>query len=128
MTTSDDNSTLANLLTQTITSKQQLLAPPDEQLAEAMRKLAWKAYEEGMMILEAGSPSERTALIRLILSRTMGLVGTESTQHFEIMREEFYTMMDDIRGTDAVLEPPLDDAEIIPAPVDAYDPDEGIND
>lgn len=124
MTTTNDNSVLTALLGE----KHTILAPPDEQLAEAMRKLAWKAYEEGMLILECGSPQERTALIRLILSRTMSLVGTESTQHFEIMREEFMTMMEDIRGSESILELPTDDAEAVPAPVDIDYSDEGIDD
>lgn len=68
------------------------LSPADEELANAMRTLAWTAFEEAMNTLIYGSPADKQALVRTIISRSMGLVGmtVETSTH------EMRTKMDDL--------------------------------
>lgn len=82
------------------------LSPEDAELASAMRRVAWMAVEKAMETLQYGNPRDKQQLIRAILSRTMGLVGVETTQRFDEMRNEFETMLVDLRGDEKVLEDP----------------------
>lgn len=70
------------------------LSPADEELANAMRTLAWTAFEEAMNTLIYGSPSDKQALVRAIISRSMGLVGMTVETNTHEMRNK----MDDLMG------------------------------
>lgn len=99
------------------------LSPEDQQLAEAMRGLAWRCYEEAMVTLEYGHPTEKAALVRLVLQRSMGLVGMETTQRFDDLRTEFEKLLESSRlpsrGTNAEPSAP---------PIDVDYSDEGTDD
>jgi len=69
------------------------LQPEDKELADAMRDLAWRAYNEARVIIEYGSPGERLGLIKTILSRTSAMVGQETTTRYDEMRNEFDEMV-----------------------------------
>ena len=94
------------------------LSPEDKQLAEAMRGLVWRAYEEAMRILEYGHPDKKDALVRLILQRSLGLVGMESTERFDELRSAFDTMLTEVR----TLPEATVHVEARPAALDTYDP------
>jgi hypothetical protein len=69
------------------------LQPEDKELADAMRDLAWRAYNEAKVIIEYGSPGERLGLIKTILARTSSMVGVETTTRYDEMRNEFDEMV-----------------------------------
>lgn len=98
------------------------LSPEDKQLAEAMRGLAWRAYEEAMVTLEFGHPHDKQALIRLILQRSMGLVGMETTERFDELRTDFESLLTSAREMGTV------DADSAAIPIDADYSDEGPDD
>jgi uncharacterized protein (DUF2235 family) len=86
------------------------LAPADQEIAEAMRNLAWMAYEEAVYLIQFGSPVDRTGLIKLILGRSMNLIGAEKSARFDEMRTVFEDMMQGIRSSDDTpLDLPMDD-------------------
>lgn len=101
------------------------LSPEDQQLAEAMRGLAWRAYEEAMVTLEFGRPDHKQALVRIILQRSMGLVGMESTERFDELRTDFETLLEKSRTPSTTEEI---DAQSTAIPIDTYDPNEGPDD
>lgn len=79
------------------------LSPEDQELAEEMRALVKAAVEEAWVTLQFGRPDDKQALIRLLLTRSMGLVGMETTQRFDEMRTEFEGLLSEARevGEDA---------------------------
>lgn len=95
------------------------LSPQDEELANAMRVLAWTAFEEAMETLIYGSPHDKQALVRTIISRSMGLVGMTAQTQTESMRTEMNKILDAINeaGTDLV------DVETGPVTLDTDDSD-----
>jgi hypothetical protein len=75
-----------------------------------MRNLAWMAYEEAVYLIQFGSPIDRIGLIKLILGRSMGLIGAEKSQRFDEMRSTFEDMMNGIRSPEELpFDLPLDD-------------------
>lgn len=113
----------------TITSTQTTLAPEDEELANAMRILAWTAFEEAMQTLMFGAPSDRQSLIRAIIGRAMALVGMQSETQTQELREEMSRMMAAVRGSEEVLIPVDDyDPEAGPSLIELDNPDEGLDD
>lgn len=70
----------------TITRTVTTLTPEDEELANAMRILAWTAFEEAMQTLIYGSPSDKQSLVKTIISRTIGLIGVSQQSQTEEMR------------------------------------------
>ena len=100
------------------------LNPADQELAEAMRNLAWMAYEEAVYLIQFGSPTDRIGLIKLILSRSMGLIGAEKSSRFDEMRTVFEDMMMGIRSPeDTPFDLPLDDdAATLASLIDTDDP------
>jgi len=88
----------------TITRTVTTLAPEDEELANAMRILAWTAFEEAMQTLIYGAPSDKQALVKTIISRTMGLIGVSQQSQTDEMRAAMdrilTNMTDDQPGLD----------------------------
>lgn len=118
--------TIAEVRSLTSTTVQ--LTPEDEELANAMRILAWTAFEEAMQTLIYGAPSDRQQLVRAIIGRTMGLVGMQTEHQTQELREEFSKMMAAVRGSEEVLIP-VDDYVETSSPIrDIDDPDEGPDD
>lgn len=99
------------------------LSPQDEELANAMRTLAWTAFEEAMNTLIYGSPQDKQAMIRVIIGRAMGLVGMTAQSQTQEMREE----MNKILTMISEASPPVD-AETGPVTLDTDDSDEGYGD
>lgn len=99
------------------------LSPQDEELANAMRTLAWTAFEEAMNTLIYGSPQEKQSLVRIIIGRAMGLVGMTAQSQTQEMRTE----MNKILAMISEASPPLD-VETIPVTLDTDDSDEGYGD
>lgn len=88
----------------TITRTVTTLTPEDEELANAMRILAWTAFEEAMQTLIYGAPSDKQALVKAIISRTMGLIGVSQQSQTDEMRAAMdrilSNMTDDQPGLD----------------------------
>lgn len=101
------------------------LNPKDAQLADAMRDLAWKAYDEARITMEFGSPAERSSLVRAVIARSMALVGAEKSSTMDTIREEFNDLIGNIRSPiDTEYDLPEDDdyaLEIGAASIDADD-------
>jgi hypothetical protein len=95
------------------------LSPQDEELANAMRVLAWTAFEEAMNTLIYGAPGDKAALVRTIVSRSMGLVGMSAQSQTQEMRVEMNKILDALNEA----EPPTDDAQISPVTFDTDDSD-----
>lgn len=49
-----------------------------DDVVEAMNRLAWQAYERGLRILSEGTPNMQMALIRMMLSNMRGMMGQQS--------------------------------------------------
>lgn len=98
------------------------LSPEDQQLAEQMRALVKAAIDEAWVTLEFGRPDDKQALIRMLLTRSMGLVGMETTQRMDEMRGEFEKLLESQKeGGESA-------AKAIAATVSVDDPDEGSDD
>lgn len=81
--------------------------PADKELADAMRNLAWRAYEEALDIFEYGSPAEKFGITKAIIARTASMVGQQTTTRYDEMRNELEEIMGkQIRGTEEVLVDP----------------------
>ncbi len=81
--------------------------PADKELADAMRNLAWRAYEEALEIFEYGSPAEKFGITKAIIARTASMVGQQTTTRYDEMRNELEEIMSkQIRGSDEVLVDP----------------------
>ena len=85
------------------------LAPEDEELANAMRVLAWTAFEEAMNTLIYGAPADKQGLVRAIIGRTMGLVGMTQQTQTEEMRSAMDRIIKKIVEEDVDM--PTDDDE-----------------
>lgn len=98
----------------------------DKALADAMRELLWKGIKEAHIIMQFGTPSERSAMVRTLVGRGMGLLGVEQTSRIEQMREQMELLVGGIRG-DVPMDEVQDviDAELAAdsASTDAYNPD-----
>src|SRR5260370_29744623 len=61
----------------------------DEEIATAMRRLSVMAAEVATDILMFGNYRERASMARVIVARTMGVIGSESPLGLEEMRAEW---------------------------------------
>lgn len=102
----------------TITRTTFQLSPADEELANAMRTLAWTAFEEAMQTLIYGSPADKQALVRAIIGRTMGLVGMTVETSTHEMRNKMEELLEGIKELP-------DGAATSPSVVGVDNPDEG---
>lgn len=107
----------------------------DKELADAMRTLAWRALEEALEVFENGHPVERLALTKTIIGRTASMVGSQTTTHYDDMRNELEEIFTGVRGTEEPLTIPeelevdIDEPESRSevADIDIDDYDEGSN-
>lgn len=104
------------------TLRRTTLTPEDEQLANAMRQMAWKAWTEAMWTLENGHPDAKLSLLRVILGKTAGLIGQESSTTFEESKEAVTRIFSQMRDVEES-EPPteLDPYRPEPTPDDLTD-------
>lgn len=77
--------------------KRTILTPEDQQLASGMRQLAWKAWREAMWILDNGAPDQKMTLMKVVLGKTAGLIGQETTNTFEDTKESLERMWAEMR-------------------------------
>jgi hypothetical protein len=118
---------LARTLKQTVT-----LTPEDQQLAAGMRQLAWKAHGEAMWLMDNGSPDQKMVILRVVLGKTAGLIGQETSSSFEETKESVERIWADmraVRSADVVTDLPVPesdtkDAEAPPPARGTFDPDE----
>lgn len=68
------------------------LSPEDKVLAERLRNLVSAAIDEAHATLTYGHPENKQRLMRLLLQRSMGLVGVETTERFDELRTELEDM------------------------------------
>lgn len=77
-------------VTRTVTKSR---APADEELAEAMRSLAWTAYRESARIFEFGTPDQKLSLIRPLISNASKTIGAGEGSKLEDARESFQQLL-----------------------------------
>lgn len=65
----------------------------DQELADGLRKLTWKAMQIAEETLMFGSPTDQQMISRAIVSRSMALIGAEKTSKLDEMREEFHQLI-----------------------------------
>lgn len=65
----------------------------DQELADGLRKLTWKAMQIAEETLMFGSPQDQQMISRAIVSRSMALIGAEKTSKLDEMREQFHQLI-----------------------------------
>lgn len=60
-----------------------------DDIAEAMNRLAWRSIEKGMNILETGTPSMRMAFIRMMLMASRGMLTNRSPKELDSLVKQF---------------------------------------
>jgi hypothetical protein len=94
--------------------KRTVLTPEDEQLANGMRQLAWKAWGEAMWILNNGHPDQKLVLLRTILGKVAGLIGQESTTSHEETKQavnRIWAQMRDVPAAPDITALPVPDTD-----------------
>ena len=66
------------------------------EIAELLQNLMFDAYAQARHQMQFGSPTAKQAMIRMVLSRAMALVGKQSPEEFERLRREMVGLMADI--------------------------------
>jgi hypothetical protein len=72
----------------------------DEELATALRRVAWMSIEVAVDVLQFGNFKERSMMARTIITRLMPLIGGDSPIMMEELRAEFDTLMGKIQIED----------------------------
>ncbi|MGI0133618.1 MAG: hypothetical protein ACREBW_01500 [Candidatus Micrarchaeaceae archaeon] len=88
---------------QSLSPRRSLYMAESEELAEAMHKLAWRAYEEGMRILDEGTPAMRLRMVTSIQSASLRLLGSQDPHQFEELRSELRGLIAGIGGDNATI-------------------------
>lgn len=60
-----------------------------DDVVEAMNRLAWRAYEEAINMLKSGTPAVRLNIIRMMLSSMRGLMGSQSPKEMAGLIADF---------------------------------------
>ena len=60
-----------------------------DDVVEAMNRLAWAAYEKGLRILHDGTPAMQMALIRMMLAQMRNLMGSQSPKQMAELIQQF---------------------------------------
>lgn len=68
--------------------------PAEDDMNEAMSRLAWKAYESAMEILMTGTASMRMTLIRMMLGSMRGLMNSQSPKEMAALIAQFRGMIE----------------------------------
>jgi len=105
-----------------------------EDIGIAMSHVAWRVYEEAMKILDSGNPTQKMALMRLVMSFTMRSMVNQPPHGQEELRAAFQELIrsNQLSHTDPEDEDLIDSAwveEDEPNPLDGAtdDPDEGFD-
>lgn len=70
------------------TVEREALAADADQLTVGMAKFAWRAFEEGMRLLDEGTPAIKARLIGSAMGHTLRLLRTQSPKEFDDLRSE----------------------------------------
>jgi hypothetical protein len=65
----------------------------DQELADGLRRLTWRAMQIAEETLMFGSPQDQQMISRAIVSRSMALIGAEKTSKLDEIREEFHALI-----------------------------------
>lgn len=60
-----------------------------DDVVEAMNRLAWAAYEKGLHILQEGTPAMQMRLIQMMLSQMRNLMGSQSPKQMAGLIQQF---------------------------------------
>lgn len=66
------------------------------EISELLAGLMFEAYESARIQLRTGNPAAKAAMIKLILSRALSLVGRQSPEEFERLRSEMLNLLTDM--------------------------------
>jgi len=75
----------------------------------ALNRLAWRAYEKGIEMLETGTPAAKMQLIRMMISIMRGLLGSKSPKEMQELTSEFRELIElsDTQGDDSTPDSPI---------------------
>lgn len=65
----------------------------DQELADGLRRLTWRAMQIAEETLMFGSPQDQQRISRAIVSRSMNLIGAEKTSKLDELRESFHELI-----------------------------------
>lgn len=91
-----------------------------DDVVEALNRLAWRAYEEGIRIIAEGTPTMKMGLIRMMLSNMRGMMGSQSPKQMAELVDQFKSAIemhtddddgDDYVSDDVAEDTPEDDSE-----------------
>jgi hypothetical protein len=96
------------------------------EISEAMNYLMWRAYQDALSILESAPSATRTRFITTLLSRQSIILGKESPQSLERMRNELSSLIADIGVEEPVTPSIYADPQFAPVDREADDTEEGL--
>src|SRR5215831_377265 len=64
-----------------------------DQLTQGMATFAWRAFEEGMRLLDEGTPAIKARLIGSAMGHTLRLLRTQSPREFDELRDEMSSIL-----------------------------------
>jgi hypothetical protein len=98
------------------------------EISEAMNFLMWRAYQDALSILDSAPSATRTRFITTLLSRQSIILGKESPQSLERMRDELNNLVSTINVPDPITPSIYQSSQYTPATVDGDtdDPEEGF--
>lgn len=74
------------------------LATPDSLIEDGLRILAWRTIEEASRILDEGTPPLKMQLIKTFGTQMRDILGTNSSDGLDDLREQMNSILDEIRG------------------------------
>jgi hypothetical protein len=96
------------------------------EISEAMNYLVWRAYQEGLTILESAPSASRQRFIFTLLSSQSRILGKESPQSLERMRGELESLISQVGVDDPVVQSIYATSEFSSVDGEADDPEEGF--
>lgn len=68
------------------------------EIAELLQGLMFTAYEEALKMIKTGTPAVRTRMVSLVLGKGLALVGRQSPEEFDRLRQELGGLLTDMQG------------------------------
>jgi hypothetical protein len=97
------------------------------EISEGMNFLMWRAYQDALSILDNAPSATRTRFITTLLSRQSVILGKESPQSLERMRNEFNSLIASIGVEDPTIPSIYATSEFTPLDREANDPEERLD-
>lgn len=69
------------------------------EITELMQGLLFKAYARTVYMMEHGNPAEKQRVTSLVLNRGLAMMGKQSPETFERMRDDMLSLMSDVGTT-----------------------------